>query len=63
MICGYLGSLGIDASYEKSRIFPASGVGAASMGAGHIGPQVIRVRAEDLDAAREALATASQQTT
>jgi hypothetical protein len=61
MICGYLGSLGIDASYEKSRMFPPAGVGQASMGAGHVGPQVIRVRVEDLEAAREALAGANQQ--
>ena len=61
MICGYLGSLGIDASYEKSRSFPLAGVGASSMGAGHVGPQVIRVREEDFEAAREALAAANQQ--
>jgi hypothetical protein len=60
MICGYLESLGINASYEKSRLFPGMGTAAdpVGIGAAHAGRQEILVHAEDLEAAREALAQA-----
>ena len=53
MICGYLDSQGIDATYDKSGIaqpFAITGLGAA-----HVGPQEILVRASDAEAARAAL--------
>ena len=60
MICGYLESLGINASYEKSRIFPGMGTAAdpVGIGAAYAGRQEILVRTEELEAAREALAQA-----
>jgi len=61
MICGFLESLGIGASYEKSRIFPGMGTAAdpVGIGAAHAGRQEILVRPADLETALEALAQAN----
>jgi hypothetical protein len=53
MICGFLESRGIRATYDKGTI-EATPVGAIS--GAYVGRQEIVVRAEDLAAAREALA-------
>ena len=52
LICGYLESLGIRATYDKGGVMNPIG---SYMGA-NVGPQQILVRAEDADAARAALA-------
>ena len=52
LLCGYLESQGIEASYETGGIdqLPAAGLGGPYMG-----HQEVRVRASDLEAARAAL--------
>jgi hypothetical protein len=55
MICGYLESRGIRATYDKGGVFQPLG-GLAGEGLGFVGRQEILVRADDLDAARAALA-------
>jgi hypothetical protein len=53
VICGFLASRGIHATYDKGTI-ESTPVGAIS--GPHVGRQEIVVRAEDLEAARAALA-------
>ena len=55
VICGYLESRGIRASYDKGGVFQPLG-GLAGEGLAFVGRQQILVRADDLDAARSALA-------
>jgi hypothetical protein len=55
MICGYLESRGIRTSYDKGGVFQPLG-GLAGEGLAFVGRQEILVRADDLEAARTALA-------
>jgi hypothetical protein len=55
MICGYLESQGIRATYDKGGVFQPLG-GLAGEGLGFVGRQQILVRADDLSKARAALA-------
>jgi hypothetical protein len=61
-ICGYLESLGIHAAYDKGGTFPGTNTGLdpAGIGAAHAGRQEILVRTEDIDAARQALEQANE---
>jgi hypothetical protein len=53
MICGFLESRGIRATYDKGTI---DATPVSAMSGAYVGRQEIVVRAEDLAAAREALA-------
>ena len=56
MICGYLESQGIRATYDMGAVDqPAFGISAIS-GNAYVGRQEVLVRADDVDAARAALA-------
>jgi hypothetical protein len=57
MLCGYLESLGIHATYDKGGV--TTGV-LGSYSGPNVGRQEIVVEAGDLAAAREALATMNQ---
>jgi hypothetical protein len=54
VICGYLESRGIRATYDKGGVFQPLG-GLAGEGLGFVGRQEILVRAGDLEAAKAAL--------
>jgi hypothetical protein len=55
LVCGFLGSNGVEATYDKGGVFqPLSGLGGATGTVGS-GRQEILVRAEDADRARELL--------
>jgi hypothetical protein len=61
LICGFLESFGIRATYDKGGV-PGSLYGfAAGGGEAYVGRQEILVRADDLEAAREALAKAKRE--
>jgi len=55
MICGFLASYGIDATYDTGGVTQPVLGGAAGLGEAFIGRQQILVRAEDLDEARRLL--------
>jgi hypothetical protein len=56
MICGFLESRGIPATYDKGSVEAAPMAPGGAMSGPFIGQQEIVVRAKDLEAAREALA-------
>jgi hypothetical protein len=55
MICGYLASCGIEATYDKGGIFQPLFGGGGGTGDASMGRQEILVRSEDLEQARKAL--------
>ena len=55
MICGFLASYGIDATYDTGGVTQPALGGAAGLGEAFIGRQQILVRAENLDEARRLL--------
>jgi hypothetical protein len=55
MICGYLESRGIHATYDKGGVFQPFYYGGGGTGEAYLGRQEILVRAEDLERARAAL--------
>jgi hypothetical protein len=55
MICGYLESRGINATYDKGGVFQPFFGGGGGTGEAYIGRQEILVRSEDLEQARKAL--------
>jgi hypothetical protein len=56
MICGFLESRGIPATYDKGSVQAAPMAPGGAMSGPYVGQQEIVVRARDLEAARQALA-------